>query len=233
MTLNRGVLTVVRCRAKSNPVLFPVSKLCLSVFHGQARGHATLKRLGPSASVSGADILFARAEHPCHRMRNFTSAGSLHCGLLTKAGSSGHGLLTKAGSSGHGLLTKAGSSGHGLLTKAGSSGHGLLTKAGSSGHGLLTKAGSSGHGLLTKAGSSGHGLLTKAGSSGHGLLTSRVEDAVGLQTLLYAPLGHPRCFHTTPQRYIPPLFWVLIKPVAKLGAILSGRYNLWISISSI
>ena len=176
MTLNRGVLTVVRCRAKSNPVLFPVSRhmqsrLCLSVFPGQARGHATLKRLGPSASVSGADILFARAEPPCHRMRNFKSAGSLHCGLLTKAGSSGHGLLTKAGSS-------------------------------------------------------GHGLLTKARSSGLGLLTSRVEDAVGLQTLLYAPLGHPRCFHTTPQRYIPPLFWVLIKPVAKLGAILSGRYNL-------
>ena len=187
MTLNRGVLTVVRCRAKSNPVLFPVSRhmqsrLCLSVFPGQARGHATLKRLGPSASVSGADILFARTEPPCHRMRNFKSAGSLHCGLLTKAGSSGHGLLTKAGSSGHGLLTKAGSS--------------------------------------------GHGLLTKARSSGHGLLTSRVEDAVGLQTLLYAPLGHPRCFHTTPPRYIPPLFWVLIKPVAKLGAILSGRYNL-------
>ena len=200
---------MVRCRAKSNPVLFPVlrhmqSRLCLSVFHGQVRGHATLKRLGPSASVSSADILFTRAEPPCHRMRNFKSAGSLYCGLLTNAGSSGHGLLTKAGSSNHGLLAKAGSSSHGLLTKAGSSGHGLLTKAGSP----------------------GHGLLTKAGSPGHGLLTSRVEDAAGLQTLLYPPLGHPRCFHTTPQRHIPPLFWVLIKPVAKLGAILSGRYKL-------
>ena len=171
MTLNRGVLTVVRYRAMSNPVLFPVlrhmqSRLCLSVFHGQARGHATLKRLGLSASVSSADILFTRAEPHCHQMRNFTSAGSLH------------------------------------------------------------------RGLLTRAGSSGHGLLTKAGSPGHGLLTSRMEDAACLQTL-NTPLGHPRCFHTTPQRYIPPLFWVLIKPVAKLGAILSGRYNLWISISSI
>ncbi|KAL8622457.1 hypothetical protein ACOMHN_034122 [Nucella lapillus] len=32
-----------------------------------------------------------------------------------------------------------------------------------------------------------------------------------------------RGFHVTPKRNIPPVFWLFIKPVAKLGAILSGR----------
>ena len=32
-----------------------------------------------------------------------------------------------------------------------------------------------------------------------------------------------KSFHTTPQRCVPPVLWILFKPLAKLGAILSGR----------
>ena len=77
--------------------------------------------------------------------------------------------------------------------------------------------------LFIRAGSLHHRQLTKAGFHHHQLLTSRLEAGAGLQTL-YVPAGQLRWFHTTPKRNIPPLFWVLIKPVAKLGAILTGRY---------
>jgi len=30
-------------------------------------------------------------------------------------------------------------------------------------------------------------------------------------------------FHTTPQRYIPPILWLVIKPLAKVASALSGR----------
>jgi len=35
-------------------------------------------------------------------------------------------------------------------------------------------------------------------------------------------------FHTTPRRNIPPVFWVVIKPLAKVASMLSGR---WIHVS--
>ncbi|XP_076440777.1 metalloendopeptidase OMA1, mitochondrial-like [Babylonia areolata] len=43
-----------------------------------------------------------------------------------------------------------------------------------------------------------------------------------------------RGFHITPRRNIPPVFWIFIKPVAKLGAILSGRSarKWWQSLST-
>lgn len=35
--------------------------------------------------------------------------------------------------------------------------------------------------------------------------------------------GIQRKFHTTARRQIPPILWLFVKPVAKLGAILGGR----------
>lgn len=78
--------------------------------------------------------------------------------------------------------------------------------------------------LLGKSGS-GHRLLTLTGRSEathHHVLTSRVNRSIDLQAGL--PHGQLRGFRTTPQHHVPPVFWILIKPVAKLGAILSGRY---------
>lgn len=45
----------------------------------------------------------------------------------------------------------------------------------------------------------------------------------GVTTLQNPSFIQSRRFHVTPKRNIPPIFWLFVKPVAKLGAILSGR----------
>ena len=97
----------------------------------------------------------------------------------------------------------------------------LLTFTRTGSHELLTRAGSPRQQLLTRPGSR-HQLLTRPGSRQQ-LLTSELEGGVCLQTF-HLPVGQLRCFHTSSKRCISPLFWLLFKPVAKLGAIVSGRY---------
>lgn len=43
---------------------------------------------------------------------------------------------------------------------------------------------------------------------------------------------HLRWFHTTPRRQIPPVFWVVLKPLGKIWAMFWGRYVLLLRFTS-
>ena len=50
-----------------------------------------------------------------------------------------------------------------------------------------------------------------------------INNKLKLNTLAKHDKYNLRQFSTTPPRNISPLFWVILKPISKLGAILAGR----------